>query len=680
MSFIRLRLMGRFSAHDADGRAVAVASLKGRLLLACLAIRPETECTRKRLSAFLWEDRPQEQAQVSLRQEFARLRMALNLPEAAQWSRDGVPTLPDRITVDVLDLLVALEINDPLKIAELYSGEFLEGAEPREPKLMAWVVDTRHDLRRRVLSILQAALWSRPDFEPNEVEQIAAMVTRLDPSCETAHIKLIEAFAAQQKSARAIDQFKILAAVLKEAGRNLSSRAEAALAQVLNNSPDPASASDQAPSDLDWVNEINSQHHVAAPPAPRPHSPPSDRPSLGVLPFRDVTPQARAFAGFEDGLTEEVTTAFARWPDLFVTASHSAMVYKSEPKDIRQVAVELGVNYLVEGSIELRGGSLRVNARLVDGASGTTIWAEALGADAANFLSVRDRIVTEIVGRLVPSMVKQEVERAFGLPTSDLNAWTHLQRARGHLLFGRSPDRLSAAVTELRSALRYDRKFAVAKAVLAWAYAMRALWGQDESAAAEKQKAMRLSRSALRLEPDNPTVLVNCADTALYAAGDIDGSLSLLQRAIAQNAADAHGLALFANVNRCAGGNTDRSIEYLSRAMRLSPRDPRTHRWYHYSAWAYWKQDNFRDMEQAARQAVSLYSDAPAQWIALTCSLGLQGKRDEATRTGAIVKRLLPSFSARSFYAVARGFYGKRFAAEEEHYRQLCSILEDALP
>ncbi|MGH2192895.1 hypothetical protein, partial [Enterococcus faecalis] len=80
---------------------------------------------------------------------------------------------------------------------------------------------------------------------------------RLDPSCEAAHIKLIEAFAAQRKSARAIDQFKILAAVLKEAGRNLSSRAEAALAQVLNNSPDPASASDQAPSDLDWVNEIN---------------------------------------------------------------------------------------------------------------------------------------------------------------------------------------------------------------------------------------------------------------------------------------------------------------------------------------------------------------------------------------------------------------------------------------
>ncbi len=117
----------------------------------------------------------------------------------------------------------------------------------------------------------------------------------------------------------------------------------------------------------------------------------------------------------------------------------------------------------------------------------------------------------------------------------------------------------------------------------------------------------------------------------------------------------------------------------IDQAIRISPRDPRSHRWLHYLGWCHWKLGDLERMEAASRSSIELYSDAPAQWLELTCALGLQGKREESRKAGAILKTLAPEMSANGFFETARRFYGKRFPGEvEAEYRTLCEKLADA--
>lgn len=149
-----------------------------------------------------------------------------------------------------------------------------------------------------------------------------------------------------------------------------------------------------------------------------------------MLPFLSVTQAAGAYTAIADGLTEETTTALAKLPDLFVTARQSSMVYRHEIKDARQISLELGVSYLVEGSVEINDRSLRINVRLVAGDSGSIIWADLFNQDLIRFFEARDRIVEGIVGSMLPSMVRHEINQAFDRKAENLDAWLHLQGRR----------------------------------------------------------------------------------------------------------------------------------------------------------------------------------------------------------------------------------------------------------
>ncbi|MBR1092012.1 hypothetical protein JQ621_31525 [Bradyrhizobium manausense] len=631
------------------------------------------------MAGLLWEDRPPEQALVSLRQELARLRNALQSKRLEEWSAGNALKFPSGWTIDVQLLLEAAASGDAANVAALYSGSFMGDEEPRGERLTQWLTETRSFIAAKALSACEASLSRDSGLSAEQQEKIAELITRLNPAAQIAHIKLIEAYASQNKTAQAIEYYRKFSAGLSARGQQVPSAAEELLARLLRSSRPHDRAPTIFSDGIDWLDDINRQHDEAMAPSPCALTPPRDRPSIAVLPFRDVTPLGQTLAGFADGFTEEATTALARLRNLFVTARQSSQVYRFEAKDIRQISLELGVSYLVEGSVEKAPHSVRVHARLINGATGLAIWGDVFEAEMRRFIDARDRLVNELVARLSPAVMQQEIANALSRQPGDFDAWTHYQRAQGYVLFTRNPERLSSAVAELRSALRRDGQYAMAKALLASVYTMRSLWGTHPRAAVEKKAAVRLSNSALRLDPENPSVLINCADTALYSAGDLDNSLRLLKKAVIVDPSDAHGLALFANVNRCADGDIDQSLDLLTKAMRLSPRDPRSHRWYHYSAWAYWKQNKLADMESAARQAISLYSDAPAQWIALTCSLGLQHRRREAVKAASILKQMIPAFTAQAFFGIAKNFYKDRFPREEDGYRRLCSALEDAL-
>jgi tetratricopeptide (TPR) repeat protein len=139
-------------------------------------------------------------------------------------------------------------------------------------------------------------------------------------------------------------------------------------------------------------------------------------------------------------------------------------------------------------------------------------------------------------------------------------------------------------------------------------------------------------------------------------------------------------LALLANANRVAGADPAESLRMIERAIRISPRDPRSHRWFHYAGWCHWKLGELGKMEAAARSAIELYSDAPAQWVELTCALGLQGKTAEAKVAAKVLRKLSPAFTPDKFFEIAQQFYGKRFAGPvKADYRALCSTLQRAM-
>jgi len=365
---------------------------------------------------------------------------------------------------------------------------------------------------------------------------------------------------------------------------------------------------------------------------------------------------------------------------VFVTARQSCMVYKSATVDVRTIAADLGVRYLVEGSIEVRGKSIRVNARLIEGRSGLHIWANNYEEQLGEFFAVRNRIVLAVASQLQPALMMADLERALDAGPNNLDAWTRLQRANAHVLFNRSAQGLFSAIGELKQALAIDPDYAMAQSLLAAVYTWRATWSASTRVAGERALALEYAALARKTDPKNSFVLVNCADAAIYSAGNIDLALELLNEAVERSPYDPQGLALLANANRVAGADPADSLRMIARAIRISPRDPRSHRWFHYAGWCHWKLGELGQMEAAARNAIELYSDAPAQWIELTCALGLQGKNSEAKAAAQVLRKLSPTFTPDKFFDIAQRFYGKRFAGPvKADYRSLCSTLQRAM-
>ncbi len=322
-----------------------------------------------------------------------------------------------------------------------------------------------------------------------------------------------------------------------------------------------------------------------------------------------------------------------------------------------------------------------MNARLIDGRSGLLIWANNYEEELGEFFAVRNRIVAAVASQLQPALMAADIDRALDEGPKNLDAWTRLQRANAHVLFKRNGHGLSDAISELEQALAIDPDYAMAESLLAAVYTWRALWSDSARMARERALAVEYAERARKTDPKNSFVLINCADTAIYSAGNIDLALELLNEAVEQNPYDPQGLALLANANRVAGAvDPADSLRMIAKARRISPRDPRSHRWLHYAGWCHWKLGELEEMEAAARTAIELYSDSPGQWIELTCALGLRGRAAEAKEAAKVLKKLSPVFTPEGFFELARRFYGKRFdGAVKADYRALCSALQRAM-
>jgi adenylate cyclase len=309
-----------------------------------------------------------------------------------------------------------------------------------------------------------------------------------------------------------------------------------------------------------------------APPAPAP--PPTlalpDKPSVVVLPFDNMSgdPEQEYFA---DGMVEEITAGLSRVRDFFVIARNSAFSYKGKAVPAQQASRELGVRYLIEGSVRKAGNRVRITAQLIDGPSGNHLWADKYDGALSDIFDLQDRITEQVVGAIQPSVRLAEIERSRRKRPESLDAYDFVLRAYPSV-WSLEREANGEALKLLYQAIAIEPDYPLALSLAAWCHAQQVVYNWAADPTNVRSEALRLAQAAAAATGEDSTVL-----TVLSAAHTIvrnyDIAARLLERALALDANSAWAW------NRSGWlqsylGNADVSIEHFERALRLSPLDP----------------------------------------------------------------------------------------------------------
>jgi len=295
-----------------------------------------------------------------------------------------------------------------------------------------------------------------------------------------------------------------------------------------------------------------------------------DKPSIAVLPFTNMSgdPEQDYFA---DGMTEDIITALSHIPTLFVIARNSSFAYKDRAIDIRQIGRELGVRYVLEGSVRKAGQRLRITGQLIEAETGTHLWADRFDSFLEDVFDLQDRVTMAVAGAIEPSITQAEIRRANRKPTANLRAYDWPLRALGEQqLYSR--EAVDRAKQMARRAIELDPRYAQAYAYLASWTSRRMIYGWMEDEAGETAEGVRFAHLAVQLEPNDSIVLTEAAFGLGHLNRDLAAAIPWLDRAVALNPNSAMAFGRGAIVRNFAGDYIA-AAEHADRAMCLSPFD-----------------------------------------------------------------------------------------------------------
>ena len=368
-----------------------------------------------------------------------------------------------------------------------------------------------------------------------------------------------------------------------------------------------------------------------------------DQPSVAVLPFLNLSgdPDQDYFA---DGVVEDIISALSRMRWLFVIARNSSFTYKGRAVDVKQVGRELGVRYVLEGSVRKSGNRVRVTGQLIDATAGAHLWAERFDSSLDDIFDLHDELATSVVGAIAPQLERAEIQRAKHKPTEKLDAYDYYLRGMASFHRGDS-EGMTEALPLFYQAIEHDPDFASG-------YAMAAaciFWSKFNGWVADRSQAMaegaRLTRRAIELGKDDAVALARGGHGVANFVGDVDSGIALIDKALLlnPNLAAAWFLGGFVKIMQ---GEPDNAIERIGYAMRLSPLDSEMYRMQGGTALAHLFAGRY---DEAARWAEKALRDLPSFLIivcVMAASHALAGRMDEARQSDG---RFAPARSRASF-------------------------------
>jgi len=392
---------------------------------------------------------------------------------------------------------------------------------------------------------------------------------------------------------------------------------------------------------------------------PRSALPLPDRPAIAVLPFTNMTGDPGQ-EYFSDGISEDIITALSKLRWFFVIARNSSFVYKDKPVHMKQVAEELGVNYVVEGSVRRGGDRVRITAQLNDAATGSHLWAERYDRELADVFAVQDEITEAIVAAIEPQLYAAENFRARRKPPDSMDAWDLVMRALSHYWRVTRQDNVVAQAL-LEKAVAIDPNYGQALGVLATSQTFGGHMGWADMGAMAPI-AERAAQTAIRADGEDPWAHFALGSVYLFKRR-FDDSLAEFETALRLNpnfslAQGYHGLAL------AYCGRWEEGSLAAARALRLSPRDPFSAVYSGIAAYAQYVGRNYDAAMRLARDGIRLRGDFVGAHRVLTAAAGSAGQGEVAKVALQELRRAQPNIS---LAWIAREMPIKE-EAEREHY------------
>ena len=680
MAQLNLQLFGQFRiSHEAESE-IAAPGKKGQALLGYLALAPDQSHTRDRLTTLLWGDRLEDQARQSLRQCLLTLRKTLGDEETPILVSDGDRLVLNHqaVEVDVLlfEQLAKEDTREQLERAvDLYRGDLLEGLDVRSEEFDEWLAGERNRLRDLAVDSLGQLMTLRAEADEAESAIDAAQqLLALDPLREDAHRLLMRLYDDAGRRSAALRQYQSCEEVLR---RELDVEPAPETRQLISEIRTRQEGTGQVATDAGvattqvrlskgrprlwavvavgllligaggalWYSYLRGPQslteiaQVADMAFPLP-----EKPSIAVLPFLNLSGDP-VQDQFIDGITEDITTALSIISEMFVIARTTALFYKDKPVNVVQVAEELGVRYVLEGSVQQSGDRVRVTAQLIDAVGGHHVWAEQYDREIQDIFAVQDDITLEIVTALRVQIAEGEQERvALIHGTRNLQAWLlgsqGTQRARQ---LTREDNSLARSFFE--RAARLDPKYPGAWDGQAWTHLIDAKFGWSESGETSIYRAAALAQKALELDPARSRTY-GLLGTIQLLSGNHAQAVALGENAVALDPNGAE-VAAFLAVTLTYTGELDRSIALIDRAMRLSPYYPDWYRWN--LGRAYRLMGRYEDAIAALEIRLAENPGALVPRIELAATYSSLGRQAEARAMVAEVLKIHPGFSVRQW-------------------------------
>jgi len=364
-----------------------------------------------------------------------------------------------------------------------------------------------------------------------------------------------------------------------------------------------------------------------------------DKPSIAVLPFQNMSGDAEQDY-FCDGMVEDIITGLSRINWLFVIARNSSFAYKGKSPDIRQVGREVGVRYVLEGSVRKAGNRLRITGQLVEAETGVHLWAEKFDGALEDVFDLQDKVTEAVVGVIEPNVRRAEIERARRKRPDILGAYDLYLRALPYFA-SVMPEDAKIGMDLLEEALKLDPHYAAAHAYLAWGLEMRVFRGNFNEA--DAIESVRHARMALAHGTDDATALGIAALIILHLGRDFETASGAIDRALSINGSNATALYLGAHIH-AYNGDCAIAENYASRALRLSPFDPLCYEAYVARGFVRFREGHFDEAAAFFAKAAQLNPRFSALYMMQTAALAVAGRIDESKSIARRLLELQPGF------------------------------------